>query len=100
MMYFDQLLGVARQVHVVYLAQFLGAVPFIHFISNHDIIVKNLFCVSNIYTLKWTTHLKWKPLHHFHKSVTHLRGLQFIEYLLGFLIGLQITAGMHAKSML
>ena len=34
--YFDQLLGAAHQVHVVYLAQLLGAVLFIHFISNHD----------------------------------------------------------------
>ena len=34
--YFDQLLGAACQVHVVYLAQLLGAVLFIHFISNHD----------------------------------------------------------------
>ena len=34
--YFDQLLSAARQVHVVYLAQLLGAVLLIHFISNHD----------------------------------------------------------------
>ena len=34
--YFDQLLSAARQVHVVYLAQLLGAVLFINFISNHD----------------------------------------------------------------
>ena len=33
--YFDQLLGAARQVHVVYLAQLLGAVLFIHIISIH-----------------------------------------------------------------
>ena len=37
--YFDQLLSAACQVHVVYLAQLLGAVLFIHFISNHDIVL-------------------------------------------------------------
>ena len=35
--YLDQLLGAARQVNVVYLAKLLGAVIFIHFISNHNI---------------------------------------------------------------
>ena len=34
--YFDQLLGHVHQVHVVYLAQLLGVVLFVHFISNHD----------------------------------------------------------------
>ena len=34
--YFDQLLGAVRQVHVVYLAQLLGAVLFTHFLSYHD----------------------------------------------------------------
>ena len=34
--YFGQLLSAARPVHFVYLAQLLGAVLFIHFISNHD----------------------------------------------------------------
>ena len=41
-MYFDQLLGAARQVHVVYLAQLLGTVLFIHFISNHNIETRSL----------------------------------------------------------
>ena len=40
--YFDQLLSAARQVHVVYLAQLLGAVLLIHFISNHDISTKEI----------------------------------------------------------
>ena len=35
-MYSDQLLLAVRKVHVVYLAQFLGAVHYIHFIPNHD----------------------------------------------------------------
>ena len=39
----DQLLSAGCQVHVVYLAQLLGAVLFIHFISNHDnFIIKDL----------------------------------------------------------
>ena len=43
--YFDQLLSAACQVHVVYLAQLLGAVLFIRFISNHDI-----FLIVNLQT--------------------------------------------------
>ena len=39
--YFDQLLGAAHQVHVVFLAQLLGTVLFIHFISNHDRVPKS-----------------------------------------------------------
>ena len=36
LMYFDQLLVAARQVHVVYFDQLLGAAHYIHFISNHN----------------------------------------------------------------
>ena len=46
--YFDQLLGAARQVYVVYLAQLLGAVLFIHFISNHD--TKNIVSFSHTHS--------------------------------------------------
>ena len=46
---FDQILSAARQVHVVYLAQVLGAVLFIHIISNHDILVKWF----SIYLVLW-----------------------------------------------
>ena len=38
-MYSDQVLLAARKVHVVYLAQILGAALCIHIISNHDTII-------------------------------------------------------------
>ena len=39
-MYFDQPLLAARKAHVVYSDQLLGAALCIHFISNHDNIIK------------------------------------------------------------
>ena len=34
--YFDQLLLAARQVHVLYSDQLVGAAHYIYFVSNHD----------------------------------------------------------------
>ena len=37
------LLLAARQVHVVYLYQLLGAAHYMHFISNHDKIIRHYY---------------------------------------------------------
>ena len=57
--YFDQLLGAALQVHVVYLAQLLDAVLFIHLISNH--VTTIIALIINLYVwIKYPISIQFK----------------------------------------